>query len=332
MSSLLSPVPYRLILVVPESCTALSSWVEHVVLPSLTHEALALPKVSCMGVGGGTNTPIALCVEGVGLPQAPHDALRVCQEAWHVHQLPLDWALIEGDTSELRKKLLVSDMDSTLLQGECIDELAEVVGLKPKVADITARAMRGELPFEPALRERVALLKGIPVSVIESTLARLPYMPGAKTLCATMKHHAQATLVLVSGGFTLFTGAVVNALGMDAQYSNVLGVCPETHTLTGEVSGDPTLQEIVGQQTKLQVLKQYTQRLGLASSQTLAVGDGANDLAMICHAGMGVAYHAKPLVAQQAQYGIHHTDLTTLLYFQGYTQAEFVHSSPVRFP
>jgi phosphoserine phosphatase len=323
-----------LVLVVPSHVQGLWSWFQACLQPICeTHALMDTPPV-VLGTTDCGNFPIALSCQ-LNLfdeslrPTCKQALTQQCLDAFKSHGLPLDWAWLDAASSPRRKKLLVSDMDSTLLQGECIDELAEQIGLKPKVAEITARAMRGELPFEPALRERVALLKGLSTEVIHKTLAALPYMPGADALCATMKHYANATLVLVSGGFSLFTKPVMTTLGMDAQYSNVLGVCPVTQTLTGEVLGDETLGVLVGQATKQQVLEMYTQKLGLALQDTLAVGDGANDLAMILRSGMGVAYHAKPLVAAQAHYTVQYTDLTTLLYFQGYSQKEFrVPSAP----
>lgn len=216
-----------------------------------------------------------------------------------------------------RKVMLLADMDSTMIQQECIDELADVAGVGDRVKDITARAMNGELDFEAALRERVGLLKGLPESVIADVLAtRITYMPGGATLLATMKRDG-GYAALVSGGFTAFTSAVAAHLGFDENRANTLLV--EGGVLTGEV-GMP----ILGQQAKVDALNEITARLGLAPAQVLAVGDGANDLGMLSRAGMGVALHAKPSVAAQCDVRINFGDLTALLYLQGYARSEFV--------
>lgn len=211
-----------------------------------------------------------------------------------------------------RKKLLISDMDSTLITVECIDELADFVGKKAEVAVITERAMNGELVFEAALRERVALLAGLPVGVLQQCYEeRVVMMPGAKTLMATMKKHG-AHGVVVSGGFTFFTGRVREALGFDEDYSNALEV--EHGVLTGRV-----IPPILGKEAKLAKLKESCKALGIGTDAALAVGDGANDLPMLLAAGLGAAYHAKPVVRAQANARISHGDLTALLYVQGYT-------------
>lgn len=216
-----------------------------------------------------------------------------------------------------RKAMLLADMDSTMIQQECIDELADVAGVGDRVKDITARAMNGELDFEAALRERVGLLKGLPQSVIADVLAtRITYMPGGATLLATMKRDGAYT-ALVSGGFTAFTAAVAAHLGFDENRANTLQV--DAGILTGDV-GVP----ILGQQAKVDALGEITERLGLEPAQVLAVGDGANDLGMLHRAGMGVALHAKPSVAAQCDVRVNFGDLTALLYLQGYARSEFV--------
>ncbi|WP_299728575.1 phosphoserine phosphatase SerB [uncultured Tateyamaria sp.] len=216
-----------------------------------------------------------------------------------------------------RKKMLLADMDSTMIQQECIDELADVAGVGDRVKDITARAMNGELDFEAAIRERVGLLQGLPETVISEVLAsRITYMPGGATLLATMKANG-AYAALVSGGFTAFTAAVARTLGFDENRANTLMV--EDGVLTGQV-GMP----ILGQQAKVDALAQITGRLGLADAEVLAVGDGANDLGMLHRAGMGVALHAKPSVAAQCDVRVNFGDLTALLYLQGYARSEFV--------
>lgn len=216
-----------------------------------------------------------------------------------------------------RKKLLLADMDSTMIQQECIDELADFVGLKAEVSGITARAMRGEIAFEPALRERVALLKGLPVSVVDEIMKdRITLMPGGRELIATMKASGAYT-ALVSGGFTLFTSRIRAILGFDEDRSNILEI--EADKLVGLVR-DP----ILGKEAKLASLVELRTKLKLEDAETMAVGDGANDLDMIGSAGMGVALHAKPAVAAAAGFRVDHGDLTALLYLQGYQRSEFV--------
>ena len=215
-----------------------------------------------------------------------------------------------------RKTLFVADMDSTMIGQECIDELADYVGLKAHVATITERAMRGEIAFEPALRERVALLKGLPVAVVDEVIReRITLTPGARTLVATMRKNG-GTTCLVSGGFTLFTSRVGAMIGFDENRGNTLVV--EDGRLAGRVE-----EPILGREAKLVTLIELRDRLGLAASETLAAGDGANDLAMIEAAGLGVAYHAKPKVADAAHARIDHSDLTALLYLQGYARTDF---------
>ncbi|MBB5754999.1 phosphoserine phosphatase SerB [Prosthecomicrobium pneumaticum] len=213
-----------------------------------------------------------------------------------------------------RKRLLIADMDSTMIGQECIDELADMVGLKPHVAAITERAMRGEIAFEPALRERVALLAGLPLGVIDTLLAeRITLSPGATALVRTMRAHGAYT-ALVSGGFTLFTGPVAARIGFDENRANVL-----VHA-DGKLAGRVE-EPILGQEAKLSALIELSNRLGLSRAETLAIGDGANDLAMIRAAGLGVAYHAKPKVAAEAAARIKSGDLSALLYAQGYRRA-----------
>ncbi|HLZ73737.1 phosphoserine phosphatase SerB [Phenylobacterium sp.] len=228
---------------------------------------------------------------------------------------PVDWCLqpLEGR----RKRLLVADMDSTIINVECLDELADFAGLKAEISAITERAMRGELAFEGALRERVAMLKGLPISALEETYdERVRLNPGARTLVRTMAANG-AHCVLVSGGFNFFTVRVAAEAGFHADRANWLK--SEKGELTGEV-GEP----ILGREAKLAALQEEAAAHDLALSQTLAIGDGANDLAMIEAAGLGVAYRAKPIVAAQAHARIDHCDLTALLYFQGYEIGGFV--------
>jgi phosphoserine phosphatase len=218
-------------------------------------------------------------------------------------------------TANRRKRLLIADMDSTIVGCECIDELADFVGLKPKVAAITERAMRGELDFASALRERVALLKGLPLDAMAHVYSeRVKLNPGAQELTATMRRNG-GYAVLVSGGFTYFTRRVAAAAGFDTHQGNLLA--DDGHALSGRVE-----EPILGREAKLEALERNVERLGWSTDDVLAVGDGANDLDMIKRAGLGVAYHAKPVVAAAAGASIVHGDLIGLLYLQGYRQGE----------
>lgn len=215
-----------------------------------------------------------------------------------------------------RKKMLLADMDSTMIQQECIDELAEEAGVGAHVKDITARAMNGELDFEGALIERVGLLKGLPVAVIDRVLdTRITLMPGGRELVATMKANG-GYAALVSGGFTAFTARVATLIGFDENRANTL--LTDGERLSGDV-GRP----ILGREAKVEALEQISARLGIGEGDVLAVGDGANDLGMLGRAGTGVALHAKPSVAAQCNVRINHGDLTALLYIQGYARSEF---------
>ena len=221
------------------------------------------------------------------------------------------------DADMRRKKFLIADMDSTMIGQECIDELAAEVGLKEKVAAITARAMNGEIAFEPALRERVALLKGLPIAVVDEVIEkRITLTPGGPELIATMKARGHYT-ALVSGGFTVFTGPISSRLGFHENRANIL--LEKEGMLTGEVA-----EPILGKQAKVDALLDISARLGIDTHEAIAVGDGANDLGMLELAGSGVALHAKPSVAAQAKIRIDHGDLTALLYLQGYRKTDFV--------
>ena len=215
-----------------------------------------------------------------------------------------------------RKKLFVADMDSTMIRQECIDELADYVGLKAHVAAITERAMRGDIAFEPALRERVALLKGLPVKAIDEVIdQKIRLTPGGRTLVATMRANGAFTC-MVSGGFTLFTNRIAAMIGFDETHANILAL--EGDRLAGTV-----VEPIFGRDKKRAALVSLRERLTLGKDETLVAGDGANDLDMILEAGLGIAYHAKPKVADAASARIDHSDLTALLYVQGYQQKEF---------
>ena len=234
------------------------------------------------------------------------------------------WAELQGMGVDLvvqaaagrRKKMLLADMDSTMIRQECIDELADEAGVGARVKDITARAMNGELDFEGALTERVGLLKGLPETVIAEVLdTRITLMPGGPALLATMKA-AGAYAALVSGGFTAFTARVAETLGFDENRANTLLVAEGL--LTGEVA-----RPILGRDAKVAALEQISARLSLSAADVMAVGDGANDLGMLGRAGAGVALHAKPSVAAECDIRINHGDLSALLYIQGYARADF---------
>jgi len=215
-----------------------------------------------------------------------------------------------------RKRLLVADMDSTIVTGETLDELADFAGLRDRIAAITARAMNGELDFKAALRERVAMLRGLPVDALERTWERVRLTPGARELVATMRAHGART-ALVSGGFSFFTARVAALCGFHLHRSNTL--LDDGAVLTGAVA-----EPILDRDTKLAMLTGLAAEHGLAMSATLAVGDGANDLDMLRAAGLGVAFHAKPIVAASARARVDHADLRALLFAQGYRAAEFV--------
>ena len=235
--------------------------------------------------------------------------------AWDALQLKrVD--LVVQPAAHRRKALLLADMDSTMIQQECIDELAEEADIGPQVKQITARAMNGELDFEAALTARVALLKGLGAEIIDKVLdERITYMPGGRALVATMRANGAFT-ALVSGGFTNFTARVAGTLGFDAHRANTL--CIAEGRLTGEVQ-----PPILGRAAKVAALEDFTARCGIGPGDALAVGDGANDLGMLGRAGMGVALHAKPSVAAQCDIRINHGDLTALLYLQGYGRDQF---------
>ena len=237
---------------------------------------------------------------------------------WQVWQdlQPLGIDLAVQAAEGRRKRMLLADMDSTMIGQECIDELADEAGVGAYVAGITARAMNGELEFEEALRERVALLKGLDESVIAKVLAaRITFTPGGRELISTMKRNG-GHAALVSGGFTAFTTHVAQALGFDEHRANALQIADGK--LTGTVA-DP----ILGREAKVAALDEISARLGISPAEVMAVGDGANDLGMLGRAGAGVALHAKPSVAAQCALRINHGDLSALLYLQGYHLGEF---------
>jgi phosphoserine phosphatase len=242
----------------------------------------------------------------------PEAARRRLAEAFS--GLPLDMAVQPADGR--RRRLLIADMDSTIITVECIDEMADMLGLKPRIAAITARAMAGELDFAAALKERVAMLKGLTLADLERVYdERVRLTPGARELVQTMRAHGAHT-ALVSGGFDFFTKRVAAAAGFDEETANRL-------RLDGERL-DGTVQEpIVDAASKLATLRRLTRAHGLTPNATMAVGDGANDLQMIRAAGLGVAFHGKPALARAAPVAIRYADLTALLYLQGYRRDEF---------
>ncbi|HEY8441496.1 MAG TPA: phosphoserine phosphatase SerB [Xanthobacteraceae bacterium] len=226
--------------------------------------------------------------------------------------------VIVQSAASRRKKLLLADMDSTMVGQECIDELADFAGVKPQVAAITERAMRGEIEFAGALRERVRLLKGLPAAAITEVIkSRIRVSPGAVTLVATMRSHGAYTC-LVTGGFTAFSEPVEKMIGFQENHANRL-LMDTQQRLTGEVE-----EPIFARESKLAALINLRQRLHVRAEDTLAVGDGANDIEMLQAAGLGIAYHAKPKVAAAAASRIDYADLTALLYAQGYRRGEFV--------
>ncbi len=216
-----------------------------------------------------------------------------------------------------RKRLLIADMDSTIIGCECLDELADYAGKKPEISAITERAMRGEIDFESALIERVSMLKGLPLASLSACFEeRVRLNPGAETLVSTMRAQG-GRAVLVSGGFTYFTSRVAALAGFDAERANTL--IASAGALTGDVE-----RPILGREAKLSALQDECAGLGIGLEDALAIGDGANDLAMIQAAGLGLAYRAKPIVAARARAKIAHTALTTALFFQGYARSDFI--------
>jgi phosphoserine phosphatase len=240
------------------------------------------------------------------------DAVDLVYEA--VEDAPID--AVAQPAEGRRKRLLVADMESTIIENEMLDELADEVGLRERIAAITARAMNGELDFAGALRERVALLAGLEEKALARAAAKIRFMPGARTLVATMRQ-AGAYCALVSGGFTYYTSQVRAAVGFDMDQANRLEI--QDGKLTGKV-----VEPILGRDAKRERLRALAEQRSIPLALTMAVGDGANDLDMLADAGIGVAYHAKPLVARSARARIDHADLTALLYLQGYRAEDIV--------
>ncbi len=277
----------------------------------LAKAASALPAASAPDwLAPNIAADISFAPQGPTDNRALADAVRAA-----LGGAPVD--VIVQEKATRRKKLFLADMDSTMIGQECIDELADYVGKKEHVAAITERAMRGEIEFEPALRERVALLKGLDAKIVTQVIAeRITFTPGGRELVRTMRANGAHT-ALVSGGFTLFTSAVAEAIGFHENRANVLIV--EDDQFAGLVS-----EPILGKEAKLASLIELRERHSLRPQDTMAVGDGANDLAMLGEAGLGVAFYAKPAVAAAAHARIDHSDLSALLYAQGYKAADFV--------
>lgn len=286
-------MPYVLTLVAARAATVLTDG-----LLSAVHDVLG---------GGVTVLSPGEAVE-FALPASPDvDAVRAALGGAAVDA-------IAQPAEGRRKRLLLADMDSTIVTGETLDELADFAGLKARIAAITARAMNGELDFQAALRERVAMLRGLPVAALEQAWQRVRLTPGATELVATMRAHG-ATTALISGGFTFFTSRVAALVGFDLHRSNRL--LDDGAVLLGQVA-----EPILDRHSKLATLHELSARDGLAAA--LAVGDGANDLDMLLAAGLGVAFHAKPVVAAAARSRVDHADLRALLFAQGYRVEEFV--------
>lgn len=270
--------------------------------------AASFKEISLNWLAGG----IACDLAAAGRPKSYKSLADDIRDA--LAGAPVD--VVAQPAQRRRKRLLVADMDSTIIQQECIDELAEFAGKRAQIAAITERAMRGELDFENALTERLSMLAGLPEHALDQIFQnRITLTPGAGVLVRTMKKFGART-ALVSGGFTYFTSRVAAAAGFDFNDANILEI--KNGRLTGRVVGD-----IRGRAAKEAALTRYTESLGLSFSETLAVGDGANDLAMLATAGLGVAFRAKPAVALAADARIEHGDLTALLYIQGFPQSAF---------
>lgn len=283
--------------------------------PDATEAAASRVRSALSGAGLAVKGPNALGPEAFELPLLGDPETARAVAATELDGLAIDVCV--QPAAGRRKRLLVADMDSTIINVECLDELADFAGLKAEISAITERAMRGELAFEGALRERVGMLKGLAASALQQAYdQRVRLNPGARTMVRTMAAHG-ARCALVSGGFTFFTSRVAAAAGFHLDRANTL--IEADGALTGAV-GEP----ILGKEAKLAALQQLAAEIDAPLSATLAVGDGANDLAMIQAAGLGVAYRAKPLVAAQAHAKVDHADLTALLYFQGYRADEFV--------
>jgi phosphoserine phosphatase len=285
---------------------------------ALDHSVLARAAALLQNAGSPEWLAPELAADIAFVPDAAIDTRILAEQIRSaLGKMPLD--IFIQPHAHRRKKLLLADMDSTMIRQECIDELADFVGLKDKVSAITEKAMRGEIEFEPALRERVALLRGLERSIVDRILdARIVLTPGGRALVQTMRANSAHT-VLVSGGFTVFTEKIAAAIGFHDARANVLIV-------DGDFFAGTVDEPILGREAKVAALIEMRSTLGLERAETMAIGDGANDLAMLQEAGFGVAYHAKPAVAAAAHARVDHCDLTALLYAQGYRRDEFTES------
>lgn len=287
--------------------------------PVLDGGAAAAARSALQALGADTGKPdwlapsVACDLPFDGL--APEQAEAAARQA--LGGVAID--VIAQPTAFRRKRLLVADMESTIIRQEMLDELGDYVGLKDHIAAITARAMNGEIDFKGAVHERVALLKGLPETVLDEVWTRAELMPGAAALVSTMRANG-ATCALVSGGFRAFTARVRALLGFDDDQGNELEIADGA--LTGRA-----LEPILDKDSKLQALLRYAGAARIRAEETMAVGDGANDLPMLLAAGLGVAYHAKPAVAAQARARVDHGDLTALLYAQGYRAGDIVQTA-----
>ena len=274
-------------------------------LAELAAQAIASPGPEWLAEGVACDLPIPSGATADHI----HARLSKCLD-----NQPVD--IVVQESAGRKKRLLIADMDSTMIAQECIDELAAEAGFYDRVAAVTRRAMNGEIEFEAAVRERVALLEGLELGVVEKVLReRITLTSGGPELLATMKAGG-AYSALVSGGFTLFTSRIAEKLGFDEHRANVL----QHHD--GVFDGT-VAEPVLGQQAKVDALRELTERLGISPSDAIAVGDGANDLGMLRLAGSGVALHAKPRVAAEAKMRVDHGDLTALLYIQGYRREAF---------
>ena len=271
----------------------------------LVELADAIPTLPAADRLGADAVQYAIAPDLTGIADALTD--RFGQEPFDVNRV---------SDGARQKKMLIADLESTIIEQECLDELAKTIGKEDVIADITRRAMRGELDFEPALKERVAMLKGMPESALQELYdSGISLMPGAATLLATLRKH-NVFCGLVSGGFAFFVSRIADKLAFDRFQSNDLNL--KDKMLDGTI-----VEPILGRAAKAEILKGWADELGFVEDQVLAVGDGSNDLAMLGIAGMGVAFRAKPAVAETARYRITHGDLTALLYLQGYRQEAF---------